>query len=101
VCEAIEPSGHGNPAPLISARHACLLQPPKELRTGQSGKTWAYKGDFLAGRRTLSVIWTDLDRAIKRWRKGGHYHLHLELSPRGDKGRIYMNWLTVRCERAE
>jgi len=100
VCAAIEPSGHGNPAPLISARHARLLQAPTELRAGQSGKIWGYKGSFCTRGRTLSVVWTDLDRAIKQWRKGGRYHLHLELSPRGDNGRIYINWLTRRCEPA-
>lgn len=98
VCAALEPCGRGNPWPLMSARRARLIHAPTELWSGGFSDAWALKGIFSIGLVTISVAWSDLEAAGKQWRKGGHYDLHLELSPKGDKGKIYCNWRVVRCE---
>ena len=98
VCEALEPCGRGNPAPLVSARNALLIQAPTELRLHESGEVWAWKGNFSVGGQTISVVWRDIERAVAHWRQGRYYDLQLELSPEEYNGRTYFNWLVIRCE---
>jgi len=56
VIDAIEPTGPGNPAPLVSARNARLVGKPVELKLKSSGKPWALKADFIVEGRIICVV---------------------------------------------
>jgi len=97
VMEAVEPCGRGNPFPLISAGHARLTREPTELCLRESGQPWAWKAEFTADGKTISVIWRDLDNAAQTWRLGNEYDLELELSAKNYNGKSYYNWSVISC----
>ena len=97
---AIEPSGCGNPAPLISARNAKLISDPIELKLKTTGLPWALKADFAVGRLTVSAVWSDHQKAVELWKRNAVFDLRVELSAKLFNGKIYYNWSVVGCWQA-
>jgi hypothetical protein len=97
VIDAIEPTGPGNPAPLVSARNARLIGKPVELKLKSSGKPWALKADFIVEGRIMGVVWSDHQQAAALWKPSASFDLELELSARHFGGKIYYNWSVVKC----
>ena len=97
VFDLLEPFGPGNPAPLLHFGNAKLVSAPTELLLRETGKPWALKGAFQVDDRSLSVVWTDVDRGRSIWHPGARYDLELELTARPYQGRMYFNWSVSNC----
>ena len=96
VIETLGPFGSGNPMPVISAQDVVICKDPTEMKFNGAAEPWAWKADFTVGQKTITIIWREVEKAA-RWRKGGHYHLELELTVKRFLGRTFVNWSVVRC----